>query len=51
MTPKTESELRMPADEFDRLMRGALQTKPPAKEPKAAPTKKTPSAAKKDHKK
>jgi hypothetical protein len=34
------SELRMPADKFDGIMRKALQTKPPAKEPKAAPAKK-----------
>jgi len=39
------SELRMPADKFDQIMRKALQTKPPAKEPKAAPAKK--KAAKK----
>ena len=41
MTPKTDCELRMPADKFDRIMRKALKTKPPAKEPKAAPAKKT----------
>lgn len=33
------SELRMPADRFDRIMRKALQTKPPAK-PRATPAKK-----------
>ncbi|MEO6804669.1 MAG: hypothetical protein ABI286_00285 [Edaphobacter sp.] len=39
---KTEiTELRMPADEFDRIMRQALQTAPPpAKKPKASPVKK-----------
>jgi len=38
---KTEtSEFRMPADKFDRIMRKALQAKPPAKEAKAAPAKK-----------
>lgn len=38
---KTEtSDLRMPADKFDRIMRKALQTKPPVKEPKAAQPKK-----------
>jgi hypothetical protein len=37
---KTEaSELRMSSTEFDRMMRRALQTKPPAKEAKAAPKK------------
>ena len=40
MTPKTDNELRMPAEEFDRLMRGALQTKPQVKEPKATTAKK-----------
>jgi len=35
-----ESELRMSSTEFDRMMRQALQTKPPAKETKAAPAKK-----------
>lgn len=34
------SEMRMPADRFDRIMRKALQAKPPAKEPKASPAKK-----------
>lgn len=38
---KVDDELRMPADKFDRIMRKALQTKPPAKQPKAAPAKKT----------
>jgi len=38
---KTEtSELRMPADKFDRIMRKALKTKPPAKEQKATIAKK-----------
>jgi hypothetical protein len=31
---KAKDELRMPADEFDRIMRGALQTPPPAKQQK-----------------
>jgi hypothetical protein len=39
VTDKAENELRMPADEFDRLMRGALQSKPPAKQPKTATKK------------
>jgi hypothetical protein len=30
----------MPAAKFDRIMRKALQTKPPAKEPKTAQPKK-----------
>jgi hypothetical protein len=38
---KTEtSELRMPSDKFDQIMRKALQTKPPARKPKAATAKK-----------
>jgi hypothetical protein len=38
---KTEaSELRMSSTEFDRMMRRALQAKPPVKEAKAAPVKK-----------
>ena len=39
------SELRMPSDKFDRIMRKALQTKPPVRKPKAATAKK--KAAKK----
>ncbi len=35
-TQKPPDKLRMPADEFDRIMRGALQVKP---EPKAEPEK------------
>jgi hypothetical protein len=35
----TKDELRMPADEFDRMMRRALQAPPPAKQPKAARVK------------
>lgn len=35
-----ESELRMSPVKFDRMMRRALQTKPPVKEAKAAPAKK-----------
>jgi hypothetical protein len=35
------SELQMSSTEFDRMMRRALQTKPPVKEAKAAPAKKT----------
>jgi hypothetical protein len=35
VTDKPKDELRMPADEFDRIMRGVLQTPPPAKQPKA----------------
>ncbi len=40
-----KSELRMPADKFDRLMRKALQIKPSVRKPKAATTNK--KAAKK----
>lgn len=37
---KTEtSDLRMPADKFDRIMRKALQAKPPAKASKTAAVK------------
>ena len=32
MTKKVDDELRMPADEFDRIMRGALEAKPVPKE-------------------
>jgi hypothetical protein len=39
VTEKADNEMRMPADEFDRLMRGALQSKPPAKQPKVASKK------------
>jgi hypothetical protein len=35
-----ESELRMSSDKFDRMMRRALQTKPPVKEAKTVPAKK-----------
>jgi hypothetical protein len=31
MTEAVKHEMRMPADEFDRIMRHALQAKPPAK--------------------
>jgi len=37
---KTKADLRMPADEFDRLMRRALQTPPPAKQPKSGKVRK-----------
>jgi len=41
-----KNELRMPADEFDRLMRGALQVSPPAvKQPKARKTRKKAKAS------
>ena len=41
MMENAKSELRMPADEFDRIMRGALQVSPPApKEPKARKVRK-----------
>jgi hypothetical protein len=33
-TPKPEDEFRMPADEFDRMMRGALSSPAPDPEPK-----------------
>jgi hypothetical protein len=33
-TPKPEDEFRMPADEFDRIMRGALSSPAPDPEPK-----------------
>ncbi|MGP8173678.1 MAG: hypothetical protein ACLP7O_03915 [Terracidiphilus sp.] len=36
-----ESELRMSSVKFNRMMRRALQTKPPDKEAKAVPVKKT----------
>jgi hypothetical protein len=40
MTEAVKHEMRMPADEFDRIMRHALQAKPPVRQRKASPAKK-----------
>jgi hypothetical protein len=41
----------MSTDKFDQMMRRALQARPPVKEAKAAPAKKTRSNATKHHEK